>query len=890
VPTPLISVVVPTYNVARYLPDFLSSLQRQTYPLAELDFVFVDDGSTDASGDVVREWADRVAPFANVVSQPNGGLAAARNTGLEFARGQWVTFTDPDDMLSPNYFEEIAGFVRGQGADVQLVAARLMILIDGTNEVVDRHPLRFKFTRGRQVVDLDRHPKYIHLQAASAFYRREVIEGLGLRFDGRIRPSFEDAALTTRYLSHFDHPLLGLVPEAQYLYRRRLDGSSLVQASWARAEKYLDVPRFGYLETLREIAARRGWVPVWAQHVILYDLFFYFREDLRNHSATVGLPSEVTDRFHQLLREVMTYIDAETVASFEISTQPRDVREALILGAKREHTRPAEVSLTELDQAQQLVRLSYYFTGALPAEEFRGRGLRIEPVHAKVRDVRFFGRRMVSERIVWLPASGTIRVRLDGRAMRLRVGPPYNAPYLVGPVGMWRTLANRDVPVAKAATRRSRIRRRLGRVKRALLAQRRRWRGLQLMTGGKALRTVVTALSARAVARVSPRYNQAWLLIDRDSHAQDNAEHLYRYLRAEQPQVNAWFVLSRDSSDWARLDADGFRLIRHDSFRHKIALLICEHVISSQIDHYIVAPLRPSIYGPPRWRFTFLQHGVTHNDLSRWINPKPISRMVTATHDEQVGIVGDGTPYVYTTKEVRLTGFPRHDRLLDLGRTFESHPRPFLLVMPTWRRELLGDQLRGGNNRQLRADFWSTAFAQAWYRLLASPELKDIADQASWQIAFMPHPNMQGYLDGHELPAHIEVHLFDETDVQEVIARGSLMVTDYSSVAFETAYLRRPVVYYQFDRAAFFSGTHVFRRGAWSYEDDGFGPVVADHASVLAEIRDIAARGGEPEPEYAKRMQVAFPFRDGQCSRRTYESIRDLTRPVSDDVAYRPVS
>lgn len=888
--SPLISVVIPTYNVLRYLPDFFGSLDRQTLPLGELDLVFVDDGSTDGSGDAIKEWANRAAPHAHVIRQPNGGLSAARNAGLDVATGAWVTFSDPDDMFSPNYFQAIADFLRGDGSSADLVAARLMILLDATGEVVDRHPLRYKFARGQQVVDLDRHPKYIQLQAASAFYRRAVIEELGLRFDGRIKPNFEDAALTTRYLSHFDRPQLGVVPDAQYLYRRRLDGSSLVQLSWARPEKYLNVPEFGYLETLTEMAERRGSVPVWAQNLILYDLFFYFREDLRNHSATVGLEPEVTERFHELLRQIMVHIDTETIDGFEVSSPPIDVRKALIVGTKGEQQRPSEVVLDRLDQGQRLVRLRYYFGGELPAEEFRCRGVRIKPVHQKVRAVRFFGRTMVNERIVWLPASGTVRARLDGKAVRLRVGAPFEDPYMVGPSGLWRTLADREMPVGGAQTLKSKVRRRLGKGKRRLLAERRRWDGLQKLTHGKAPQSLLTAVGSRVAARSSlgRQYRNAWLLMDRDSHAQDNAEHLYRYLLAEQAGINAWFVLAAESPDWDRLQREGFRLIKHASVQHKIALLRCAHVISSQIDHYVVAPLRPSMYGEPQWKYTFLQHGVTHNDLSRWINPKPISRMITATRDEHEGIVGDGTPYVLTTKEVQLTGFPRHDRLLALGDKHRDDTNPLLLVMPTWRRELLGDQLHGGNNRRLRADFWNTPYATAWSELLGSDRLKELAGRSGWQIAFMPHPNMQGYLRKHPLPPHVRIFPFADSDIQDVMASSAVMITDYSSVAFEMAYLQRPVLYYQFDRDAFFGGTHVFRRGTWSYEDDGFGPVSSDTRSVLGEIAAIVERGGTPADEYAKRMAAAFPFRDGQCSRRTYQSIRDLGRKVSDEVAYRP--
>lgn len=153
-------------------------------------------------------------------------------------------------------------------------------------------------------------------------------------------------------------------------------------------------------------------------------------------------------------------------------------------------------------------------------------------------------------------------------------------------------------------------------------------------------------------------FDEAWTFIDRDTEAHDNAEHLYRYVRMFHPEVNAWFVVRRESPDWERLAADGFRLVAFGSRDHVRLLLNTQHLISSQADHYIVRPLDPRRFGSKSWRFTFLQHGVTKDDLSRWLNGKPISRFVTASIDEYESIAGDHTPYLFTTKETRLTGFP----------------------------------------------------------------------------------------------------------------------------------------------------------------------------------------------------------------------------------------
>ena len=85
--TRLFSLVVPTYNVERYLGDFLDSLAAQTYPLDDIEIVFVDDGSTDSSAEIIAKWIASVAPSATLLQKENGGLSSARNFGLDQVTG-----------------------------------------------------------------------------------------------------------------------------------------------------------------------------------------------------------------------------------------------------------------------------------------------------------------------------------------------------------------------------------------------------------------------------------------------------------------------------------------------------------------------------------------------------------------------------------------------------------------------------------------------------------------------------------------------------------------------------------------------------------------------------------------------------------------------------------
>lgn len=97
---PLISVIVPVYNVESFLPRCVDSIRSQSYK--NLEIILIDDGSTDSSGKLCDNFQNLDSRI-HVIHQENGGLSAARNTGLEFCKGEYLSFVDSDDYIDPEY-------------------------------------------------------------------------------------------------------------------------------------------------------------------------------------------------------------------------------------------------------------------------------------------------------------------------------------------------------------------------------------------------------------------------------------------------------------------------------------------------------------------------------------------------------------------------------------------------------------------------------------------------------------------------------------------------------------------------------------------------------------------------------------------------------------------
>lgn len=863
--TPTYAVVVPVYNTARYLPDLLASLEQQTVGMDDLQVVLVDDGSTDDSAAVIDAFAAKWPEQVVALHLENGGVAAARNAGIRQATAPWITFPDSDDKLSEDYFEQMT-LVREQWPDVHCLAAPLKIWLEDEDVVRDIHPMRRKFAHGNRRVDLDLSPELIQMSASSAVFERSIIEAGGVEFDGRVVPRFEDSHFLGAYLLACDRPLLGLVSSAAYLYRRRADGSSTMQMGHRNERIYTDVPRYGTIDLLRRGVAKSVRVPDWIQYMVLYDLLWLFKDDQRAQSHTASISPEASREFHEHMRTIAGLLSPEVVQSFEVTRVPWWMREFFLFGTDEGDQRSADVEIAGLDEARGLVCLKYRYTGEMPAEEILVRGRPAEARYASTRQLWLMGRLVMRERILWVSSAGRVQLRLDGAVQRLiRPGEVRNRYRL-------RPFEVRDMLETSRAARSVRPRE-VARAERRLSRSRRRAVGNGPDGGPRWHDRLLRSWPVRR------RFGNAWVLMDRDMDADDSAEVLYRWLRREKPQVNAFYVQNRRSADWDRLKQDrSVRLLRYGSWAWRAALVNADHLVSSHIDRYVVDPLPRSRYGPPTWRYTFLQHGVIKGDISRWLNLKDIDVFVTSTQDEYDYIAGD-SPFKFTPREVRLTGLPRFDDLLAASQRVADGDRNLVVVMPTWREYLSGRALGATNERAHRDDFMDSRYAQAWRAFLCDERLHKAAEEHGLQIAFMPHPNTQPYLEDFDLPASVRLLRYSDDKVRDVIAHAAVMVTDYSSIAFNMAYLHGPVVYFQFDRDDFY-GSHIERPGYFDYEKHGFGPVTLEVDETVDAVLDVARRGGAA-PDYFERIQRTFPVRDGGNCQRVYRAILDTTRSLS---------
>lgn len=211
---PLISIIVPVYNVERYLDQCMQSLVCQTY--ANLEIIMVDDGSTDSSGEKCDTWAERDSRI-RVIHQSNAGLAAARNTGLDAAAGVYIGFVDSDDHVLPDMFGTLMRNMENADADLSIVSyAR-----EGSDGKTYCNALPGK----KMVMTSEDAFKYVNIHgyfyvvAWDKLAKKELFDGLRYPVDAQYA---EDSPVTYQLLDRAER----IVYESAPLYRYRMTEGS----------------------------------------------------------------------------------------------------------------------------------------------------------------------------------------------------------------------------------------------------------------------------------------------------------------------------------------------------------------------------------------------------------------------------------------------------------------------------------------------------------------------------------------------------------------------------------------------------------------------------------------------------------------------------------------
>lgn len=882
------SIVTAVYNVGQFLREAIDSVIEQDIGFEHIQLILVDDGSTDNSGVICDEYQAKYPDNIVVIHKENAGVSAARNDGLKRVEGKYTNFMDADDKLARNAVRIVCDFFSQHENETDVVALPVYFF-DGKK---GPHPLNHKFKKGSRVIALDREYRNPHLQIASTFICSECMQKHW--FDPRLAFA-EDAQVLLQVLLH--KCTMGVVQNTKYYYRRRSEGElSAIQSGEMRSVRYLPYMHFFQQETICYCMKNWGYIPRFVQYTLMYDLQWRIKQQL----IPEGVLSEAErTQYITAIQQVLRHID-DTI----IMEQPKLYREqkfhalrlkygdvpapirgdsdvvfafpkgqvfkvsqfqirfdflnlddntAQIEGTLLAFVYPWEnfeiyirangqlylCTITETTDHSislgETIQIEYCFKGSIPMSD---EGIKDIDIVLYVQDVYVPVQNIVYRQ--FFPVSSKYKKSYARRGKWIVTKSSGGVRFQIADDTSVRT------------------------------HEKAFWKELWNLKTTNARKTIAIRFLVSIIRKL--KHRPLWLISDRAAKAGDNGEAMFRYIcENHRKDVKCYFVIRKDCPDYKRMKDIGPVLVK-DSIVHKILLLASNCILSSQGELDIYNPFKnhSEAYRDilASTKFVFLQHGITKDDISGWLKKrnKNLKGFVTAARPEYQSIL-DGS-YGYTEQEVWATGFPRFDRL------YQSNEK-LITVMPTWRRYHMGEMNLATGKWSLLPGFEQTQYFQFYNQLINNPRLIQAAKKNGYTLAFFPHPILQSYIERF---SHNPGWLFldIDTEYRDTYARSSLMLTDYSSAVFDFAYMRKPVIYTQFDSEEFFSGKHNYTKGYFDYERDGFGEVEYDLESTVNRIIEYMENGCQLKDKYRERIDNFFMFNDRNNCQRVYEKIMEL--------------
>ena len=362
-----------------------------------------------------------------------------------------------------------------------------------------------------------------------------------------------------------------------------------------------------------------------------------------------------------------------------------------------------------------------------------------------------------------------------------------------------------------------------------------------------------------------------WLIAEKTNEARDNGYWLYRYIRVHHPDVKAFYVLDKCSADYDKISSLGEEnIVAPNSWKHKIFFWSAQYNACSQPHTDYFSSYRPLITLRSKYQVnTFLQHGITKDNLSHGIDAdrSGFDLFVTSAKREQEAVM---ERHGYTESTCILTGLCRFDNL-PLSHDAKSK---IILVMPTFRHWIMTANSDMVATTEEKDRFKKDDFCVKYKSLLYSERMSSLLDRFDYKLIFYPHYCAQPFLECFEDERKGERIILasnKDYDVQKLLVESDILITDFSSIFFDFAYMKKPEIFYQFDEERY-RGGH-YEEGYFKYREDAFGPVLDKEEDVFAYLEQLLLNDSNMEPKYVDRVDKFFEYTDQNNCERVYNTI-----------------
>nr|WP_239534446.1 CDP-glycerol glycerophosphotransferase family protein [Priestia taiwanensis] len=930
-----VSVIVPIYNAEKYVVECLDSLVEQS--LENIEVLLINDGSTDNSQTIAEEYVTNHPHLFQLINKENGGVASARNRGLTVATGEYVAFLDPDDYVLPNTYRVMYLKSRNTQSDTFIGNIRCF---NTTRTWGIPYMAKLFDKELPEVRHIKTNPE-LGLSASSCnkLFKRNFLERHHIQFDEEISVG-EDLLFTQQCLYLSNHTCVANINSLNYRViqseaslSKREDVRFFVH-HYKAVQKLKAFYLANHLEQYSHTVEKAQWKFFINSITLRYkklskqdldavlDIGWEFYNSFI-HSFTLDELVEEFNHYERLAHEFLRKKQKnDMLFLLEIMSTPETYKRSNILTEKREvynflyahfpkYRRYLHVSNVNFKKIPSVLKVETFFVydgmltiggylfhhGYKAGERdkkqliFRNTETKKEVVidlenelrtdvsnynGARVQDYDYSGFKTKQLHLCRLGLSNGFwemifvvekdvnKIRLERKIQsKLIENKNVAKRNMIGSLQI-DTLLNRKHVTIKVSDVTL-----LTRVKNKLITYRNNWKQEWSLVCKKQYKTWWTLWMYKIMGTFYKK-KDIWFIGERNDTAQDNSYHMFKYIRTKHPHIPCYYVIDKDAEDRKQIEQYG-NLVYSNTIKHTLFLLTASKIINSYSDKVFMhsKAYKDIVCIYPEWsRYSqniFLQHGIIGVSRVNHVlhkNKTNYDMFIASSKGEKNHLLKE---YGYKEEEVKVTGLARWDNLKG-----ECNKRE-MLIMPTWRAWIKDEE-----------SLLESEYFQRLQSLLHNKELHALIERYHITINFYLHYEAQRLLAklGISLDAahsHIHVIQKDSISVQQLLKNNALLVTDYSTVSFDFAYMQKPVIFYQFDYDLFFS--KHYREGIINHRTDLFGKVVETEDDLVAKITYYVTNNMKMEAEYKeKTKQFVMKPTSGTHCELIFNEIKNMDR------------
>ncbi len=873
-----ISVIVPIYNVEKYIENCLKSLVEQTINKDDLEVLLINDGSPDNSEAICRQYAEKY-PFFKLFSKENEGLSKTRNFGIEHAQGKYFVFLDPDDELTKESLQNLADFFDKYEDEIDIITYKIVPVYNGKQS--ESLHYRYKYLTREGIYDLTK-PENVYVTQTNV--------NICVKNQGKDNILFD----TTENFRHEDQKYnidivrkkmkIGYCTGAKYLYTKNPTSfTNTIFYSYYIFETTMD-----FWEEL--FASYPDRVPPYIQAMYVNDINWKSKTDiLLPYHYEKDEFNRAVDRICNLLKRV----DDEVIIKHPKVEVPHRY---FMIGLKDKSALDVKAGCCGVSLFKEDKPLFYEGTIPLTVCRFKVDSEKVYiDAFARSPIFSFCEKPKVYMHLSGTNSTETVELDLENSAWdyyhakiktnkfwRIRFNwdyKKYGGIYFTVIIGGERIPVRLEfimnTPFSSGVSRNS--------IFRFGYEFTQKQNGFDCVKSSSAAEKAYNNNFEKSLMLTKPRTflyrklcankisseRRIWLYYDCKNVFKDNGYYQFIHDFEIDDGVERYYVVN-DSMDRSSLftSAQKKHIIKFGSIKHKKLFLASEKIITAFAEYNNYNPFISGV-----WKYytdvfkaeiIYLQHGVLHAFLPwKYSNDRlnAIDREVISTTFEARNMVEN---YGFRECDLIPSGMPRYD-FMDVDSVVSENK---ILFAPTWRKYLIGVDSSGGFFAS-PDKFKNSVFFKETYDFLHSEELEKCLEENDWYLDFKLHPIFADYAPLYELESK-RIRVAEKT-VDEKSYK--IFITDFSSFCFDFVYLKKTMMYFVPDNEMFRAGMNDYRKLDLPLEE-GFGPLALNANQAVEDLCSLISRGGEPEPVYQQRMDGFFINKDKNCRDRIYNAIK----------------